>query len=74
MSSTIVKSRCNKCRKKLGGFKFECKFCSCEYCTNCLQPEYHDCSELITCQTKCKDLLNNQLLSNKCIKPKLEKI
>lgn len=74
MSSLYVKTQCNKCRKKSGGFKFKCKFCSCDYCIKCLQPEYHDCSNLVICQSKSKEILKNQLLSNKCIKPKVEKI
>ena len=74
LKMSSLKCRCHQCKKKMGSIDFSCKFCEHKFCSNCLQPECHKCSNLINCQKKCKDLLYDQLLSNKCVKSKLTKI
>lgn len=69
-----LKTRCSNCKKKTGINKLNCKFCHLDFCTTCLQPEYHKCSELLDCKTQSKQILSEQLFSNKCVKIKLEKL
>ena len=69
----MSKTRCSLC-KTANALKLNCKFCSGIFCTSCLMPEKHMCSEMKVCEEEHKTRLTKELLGNKCVKRKLEVI
>lgn len=72
MSVICKKKKCFSC-KTIKSIHLKCKWCSNEYCTNCIQQEYHNCEKLdllinnINSNLK-KELENQQCVGNKIIK------
>lgn len=69
----MAKTYCKCCNKKYG-IKLDCKFCNHKFCTYCLMPEKHKCDNIVDCKRKSRDLLEDELMSNKCVKKKIESI
>lgn len=69
----MPKTKCHYCHSSKG-MKLICKFCKKSYCTSCLMPEVHNCDNMEDCLSCSRSSLSNELLKNKCIKPKIESI
>lgn len=69
----MAKKRC-ACCKAANCLKLKCKFCENEYCTFCLLPEKHACTNLEDCATIAKQRLDTELYKNKCVAPKIKLI
>ena len=64
-------SKCNFCKKKTF-MPSSCKYCEKDLCMKCLLPTKHACPKIEL--WRCKDSLRDQLLNNKCVSQKIEKI
>lgn len=65
--------RCSSCNT-INGMKMMCKFCETKYCLSCLMPEIHKCENIDKLKESCKLQLEKDLVNNKCVKRKIEKI
>ena len=54
--------KCHLCKKK--GCFIECKYCNYVYCTRCLQPEMHECKQLMSCIENKKKMFEKSLQQN----------
>ena len=69
----IIKKKCQNCNKK-PGLLTTCKFCESKYCFNCLQFEIHRCEGLVVMKEKKRRSLEGKLESERCVKPKIDRI
>ena len=63
--------RCEFCGKK-AFMPTTCKYCSEDLCLKCLLPPRHDCKKIDS--WKSKDGLTKQLMKDKCVSEKDERI
>ena len=75
-STFVKKSRCfvDGCNKKIAKIIGDCKFCNNKFCELHRLPEIHVCSKMNDVKSKSKNILENRLLSEKCISNKLDSI
>lgn len=70
----MSKTRCSSCSSKMNGIVMTCKLCETRVCISCLMPEIHKCIKLEEFKDICHSKHEKELLRNKCVKTKLEKI
>ena len=70
----MASKKCPSCNSIVIGMKMNCKLCDSKFCLSCLMPEIHKCIKLNEFKESCKLKLKEDLLRNKCVKTKLEKI
>lgn len=70
----IAKSKCAMCLSKSAAIIGDCKFCQSKYCLNHRLPEAHDCVNVSSCKKEAFKTNEKNLLNNKCVSLKLEKI
>nr|QOI90382.1 hypothetical protein HWQ62_00245 [Pyramimonas orientalis virus] len=74
MSVTVMtKSKCGKCNKK-PGILSTCKYCSTNFCFNCLQQEVHSCKNIEGMKCDKLIILKRKLEEEKCVKTKVQRI
>lgn len=68
---SLNNTKCKCCNRKKG-MSLKCKYCEKNFCTACILPEKHQCSNQQDVKKMSKQELENQLFKNAHRKRKLE--
>ena len=66
-----MKTKCHICKKKAAVIIGHCKYCDLDFCVAHRIPETHSCSGIEACKGESKKRNTTQLLSFKCVAPKI---
>ena len=67
-------AKCANCRKKNRSVFLTCTYCTLQFCTRCLLPETHKCTQLQDAHKKAADRNACNVLSSACKKDKVAQI
>lgn len=70
---SLKKMKCTSCKKK-HSISINCKYCSTLFCISCIQQEVHGCNMMSDMISELSSNLNKRILSERCVKKKIEKI
>lgn len=67
--------KCGCCNAKVNMlYMFKCKYCTILTCIKCIIPEKHSCENIEACKLKEKKQLEDKLMSELSVAPKLIKV